>query len=202
MVGWPADAVGRKRTLALLAVFYFVSAVGCGLAWNWCSLLAFRFIGGLAVGGASVVSPMYIAEICAGQVPRTARGGDAVQHRSGHSAGFLFQLRDRQLDARADGVAVDVGHAGGALGRLFLPAVPDAREPALAGLQEAGDEARSVLASCGTDTPACRRGDRGDRPRWTGGSRAGESFLQAKYRSRSCWRSRSRCSTSSRASTP
>ena len=61
--GRPADAFGRNATLAILAVFYFVSAVGCALAWNWGSFLSFRFLGGLAVGGASVVSPLYIAEI-------------------------------------------------------------------------------------------------------------------------------------------
>ena len=59
----PADAWGRKKTLAVLAVFYLVSAVGCGFAWNWYSLLSFRLLGGVAVGGASVVGPMYIAEI-------------------------------------------------------------------------------------------------------------------------------------------
>jgi MFS family permease len=36
---------------------------GCGLAWNWFSLVVFRFIGGLAIGASSVVAPMYIAEI-------------------------------------------------------------------------------------------------------------------------------------------
>ena len=47
----------------MLAVLFFVSAVGCALAWNWYSLLFFRWLGGVAVGGASVVSPMYITEI-------------------------------------------------------------------------------------------------------------------------------------------
>ena len=46
-----------------LALLYFVSALGSALAWDWYSFLFFRFIGGLGVGGASVVSPMYIAEI-------------------------------------------------------------------------------------------------------------------------------------------
>jgi hypothetical protein len=40
-----------------------VSALGCGLAWSWNALLVFRFIGGLGVGGSSVLGPMYIAEI-------------------------------------------------------------------------------------------------------------------------------------------
>jgi len=59
----PADAWGRRAVLAILAVFYLVSSLGCAWAWDWGSLLAFRILGGLAVGGASVVSPMYIAEI-------------------------------------------------------------------------------------------------------------------------------------------
>src|SRR5262249_10245360 len=63
VVGKPADILGRRAVLFILAVFYFVSAIGCGLAWNWGSFLLFRFLGGLAVGGASVISPMYIAEI-------------------------------------------------------------------------------------------------------------------------------------------
>lgn len=63
LVGKPGETLGRKKMLKILAVFYFVSAVGTALAWNWYGLIAFRFLGGLAVGGASVMSPMYIAEI-------------------------------------------------------------------------------------------------------------------------------------------
>ncbi len=62
-VGKPADALGRRSVLRWVAVFYLVSAVGSALAWDWWSFVGFRLIGGLAVGGASVVSPMYIAEI-------------------------------------------------------------------------------------------------------------------------------------------
>lgn len=61
--GKPADRWGRRRTLVVIAILYFFSAVGSGLAWDWYSFLIFRFIGGLGVGGASVVSPLYIAEI-------------------------------------------------------------------------------------------------------------------------------------------
>lgn len=61
--GRPADWWGRRPVLAFLAVMFLASALGCALAGNWGALLAFRFLGGIAVGAASVVCPMYIAEI-------------------------------------------------------------------------------------------------------------------------------------------
>ena len=61
--GKPADVMGRRGALAALGVIYVVSSLGCAFSWDWWSFLGFRFMGGLAVGGASVVSPLYIAEI-------------------------------------------------------------------------------------------------------------------------------------------
>jgi SP family xylose:H+ symportor-like MFS transporter len=61
--GRPAERHGRRPVFLIVAVLYFVSAAGCGIAWDWLSLMVFRFIGGLGVGAASVVAPMYIAEI-------------------------------------------------------------------------------------------------------------------------------------------
>ena len=61
--GCPADAWGRRATLAVLGVLYLASAIGCAFAWDWGSFLFFRFLGGLGIGGASVVSPLYTAEI-------------------------------------------------------------------------------------------------------------------------------------------
>ncbi|HNX55611.1 MAG TPA: sugar porter family MFS transporter [Prolixibacteraceae bacterium] len=63
VVGKPADKYGRRQVLFYLAVFYALSALGCAMAFSWMSLLFFRFLGGIAVGGVSVVGPMYIAEI-------------------------------------------------------------------------------------------------------------------------------------------
>ncbi len=63
LVGRPADWWGRRPVLAVLAVLFVVSSFGCALAWNWYALLFFRWLGGVAVGAASVVSPMYITEI-------------------------------------------------------------------------------------------------------------------------------------------
>jgi sugar porter (SP) family MFS transporter len=62
-IGKPADILGRKKVLFILAALYFISAVGCATSTSWTTLLLARFIGGLAIGGASVAAPMYIAEI-------------------------------------------------------------------------------------------------------------------------------------------
>lgn len=57
------DRIGGREALRILAAFYVISALGSALAWNWPSLLVFRFIGGLGIGGSSVLGPVYIAEI-------------------------------------------------------------------------------------------------------------------------------------------
>ena len=63
LAGRPADWWGRRPVLAWLAVLFVVAAAGCALAWSWYALLFFRWLGGVAVGAASVVCPMYITEI-------------------------------------------------------------------------------------------------------------------------------------------
>lgn len=61
--GIPGDRWGRRDSLRGMAVLYLISALGCAFAWGWYSLVFFRFIGGLGIGGSSVLGPMYIAEI-------------------------------------------------------------------------------------------------------------------------------------------
>jgi sugar porter (SP) family MFS transporter len=61
--GIPGQKFGRRDSLRVMALFYVLSAIGCAFAWNWPSLILFRFIGGLGIGGSSVLGPMYIAEI-------------------------------------------------------------------------------------------------------------------------------------------
>ena len=67
-VGWPSDRFGRRPTLMLMAVLFLVSAVGCAVSGSQPVLAWMRFIGGLAIGGASVVVPLYIVEISPGHV--------------------------------------------------------------------------------------------------------------------------------------
>ena len=61
--GWLGEHYGRRDGLRVMAILYLISAVGCASAWNWHALVGFRFIGGLGIGGSSVLGPMYIAEI-------------------------------------------------------------------------------------------------------------------------------------------
>jgi SP family arabinose:H+ symporter-like MFS transporter len=63
LAGYPGDRYGRRDSLRIMALLYIVSSLGCALAWNWDVLVFFRFIGGLGIGGSSVLGPMYIAEI-------------------------------------------------------------------------------------------------------------------------------------------
>jgi SP family arabinose:H+ symporter-like MFS transporter len=63
LAGIPGDRYGRRDSLRVLAILYLVSSLGCAVAWNWDALVFFRFIGGLGIGGSSVLGPMYIAEL-------------------------------------------------------------------------------------------------------------------------------------------
>lgn len=83
---WPADRIGRRDSLKITGVLFFVSAVGCAFAWNWHSMLFFRFVGGVGIGIASVIAPMYIAEIA----PAKLRGIFVATFQGNIVAGILL----------------------------------------------------------------------------------------------------------------
>lgn len=58
-----ADKIGRIRIMQSAAILFFTTSLACGLVWDIWSLTVFRFIGGFAVGAASVIAPAYIAEV-------------------------------------------------------------------------------------------------------------------------------------------
>lgn len=62
-IGKPGDLLGRRYMLKIMAALFLISMVGSGLAANIQVFIVARFIGGIAVGGASVLSPMYISEV-------------------------------------------------------------------------------------------------------------------------------------------
>jgi MFS transporter, SP family, arabinose:H+ symporter len=61
--GWLSDRFGRKIVLILSAILFSLSGIGCMIAANETELVISRIIGGIGIGVASVVSPLYIAEI-------------------------------------------------------------------------------------------------------------------------------------------
>jgi len=62
-IGKPADIFGSRSMLKFLAVLFILTALGTGLAPDFSIFIAARLIGGIAIGGASVLSPIYISEI-------------------------------------------------------------------------------------------------------------------------------------------
>ncbi len=58
-----SDRFGRKKVLILAAVMFLVSALGSALAGHVTEFVVYRIIGGVGVGTASMLSPLYIAEI-------------------------------------------------------------------------------------------------------------------------------------------
>jgi len=62
-IGKPGDKYGRRYMLRIMALLFVVSMLGTGLANNIWVFIVARFVGGIAVGGASVLTPMYISEV-------------------------------------------------------------------------------------------------------------------------------------------
>jgi len=63
IAGKLSDFFGRKPVLLLSAVLFSVSGIGCMLSANLDQLVIYRIIGGIGIGVASVISPLYISEI-------------------------------------------------------------------------------------------------------------------------------------------
>lgn len=68
--GYLSDKIGRKRSLIWAAVLFTLSALGTGLASGFTWFMIFRILGGMGIGLASCISPIYIAEVS----PRKMRG--------------------------------------------------------------------------------------------------------------------------------
>jgi len=149
--GKPADVWGRRRALMVLAILYFVGSLGSALAWNWYAFLAFRLLGGLAVGGASVVSPMYIAEIS----PARFRGRlVAVQQLNivlGILAAFLSNYLIAQLDLGDPEWRWMLGIQVVPSALFFLLLFPTPESPRWLMARNRVDEARAVFTKIGVD---------------------------------------------------
>lgn len=153
IAGVMGERWGGRESLRILACFYAVSALGCAFSPNWTFLLIARFIGGLGIGGSSVLGPVYLAEIA----PAKWRGRLVGSFQINIVLGVLAAYLSNYLIGRADlgsaewrwqfGVA-----AGPAL--LFLLLLfgipPSARWLVTKGRVQ---EAARVLSQLGTESP-------------------------------------------------
>lgn len=154
-VGPPLERYGRRPVLRGLALIYVVSALGCGLAWNWTALLAFRFLGGLAIGGSSVAAPMYIAEIA----PAAVRGRLVALSQLNIVVGILVAYLSNSLvelalggpDTAAWRVMLGVPAVPAVLFYLFARGIPESPRWLIAQRRQA--EAEAVLTRVGTEDP-------------------------------------------------
>jgi SP family arabinose:H+ symporter-like MFS transporter len=136
-----------------MGILYVVSALGCALAWNWHSLVLFRFIGGLGIGGSSVLGPMYIAEIA----PAQLRGRLVGVFQFNVVLGILVAYFSNYLVTLANLGAVEwrwefgVAAAPALLFLLCLFAIPES--PRWLAGQGQVDSARKVLGLTGEKNP-------------------------------------------------
>ncbi|CAN5606137.1 arabinose-proton symporter AraE [soil metagenome] len=66
-----SDVYGRKKILIITAILFAISAIGSAIPHNLTQFVIARFIGGLGVGAASMLSPLYISEIAPAKIRGT-----------------------------------------------------------------------------------------------------------------------------------
>jgi sugar porter (SP) family MFS transporter len=151
--GIPGQRWGGRETLRVLAVFYVISALGCAFAWNWDALLVARFIGGLGIGGSSVLGPVYIAELA----PAKTRGRLVGTFQINIVIGILFAYLSNYCIGR---LGLGAAEWRWQLGIAAVPALiflvllfripPSSRWLVT---QKRVDEARGVLQLMGAENP-------------------------------------------------
>jgi SP family sugar:H+ symporter-like MFS transporter len=96
-----ADSLGRRLTMLLNAILFLISAVATGAANSPEFFIAARVAGGVAIGAASVLAPMYIAEVA----PAEMRGRLASLQQMAIVTGLFFAFLSNDILARLAGGA-------------------------------------------------------------------------------------------------
>ena len=96
-----ADSLGRRPTMLLNAIVFLVTAVATGAANSAQFFIAARIIGGVAIGAASVLAPMYIAEVA----PARMRGRLASLQQMAIVVGLFSAFLSNDILARVAGGA-------------------------------------------------------------------------------------------------
>lgn len=90
VAGRASDSWGRRRTIVGLAVLFFLGAVGCVAAPTAEVMIAFRFVLGIAVGGASVTVPVYLSEMAPTERRGALSGRNEVMIAVGQLLAFVI----------------------------------------------------------------------------------------------------------------
>ncbi|MEO5650857.1 MAG: sugar porter family MFS transporter, partial [Ginsengibacter sp.] len=93
-----ADYFGRKKMMAATALLFIIAAIGSGIAGSFAELVVYRFIGGLAIGMASTLAPIYISEIA----PPAFRGRLGMLQQLAIVVGILLAFISNYFIANAD----------------------------------------------------------------------------------------------------
>src|SRR6516165_8551603 len=122
LAGSLADLIGRRPTMLLNAVVFLISAFATGAANSAGVFIAARVLGGLAIGAASVLAPMYISEVA----PPRLRGRLASLQQLAIVLGLFFAFLSNDLIAHAAGSAGATFWLGAAAWRwmFWMEAVP------------------------------------------------------------------------------
>lgn len=88
--------IGSRAALRWLGILYVISAIGCTFAGAWWTLLVARLIGGIAIGGTSVLGPVYIAELA----PAKWRGRMVGMFQTNVVIGILLAYLSNAIVAR------------------------------------------------------------------------------------------------------
>lgn len=118
--GYLSDKIGRKKVLILTAILFAISSVGAALPENLTQFILFRTIGGLGIGAASMLSPLYISEIAPARNRGTLVSIYQLAVVLGINLIYLVNLKIASLDSEAWNVAVGWRYM---LGSGSIPAV-------------------------------------------------------------------------------
>jgi major inositol transporter-like SP family MFS transporter len=99
-----ADGWGRRRTILVLAVTFFVGTLACVCAPTFGVMVVGRVLLGLAVGGASTVVPVFLAELAPYEVRGSLSGRNELMIVIGQLAAFLVNALIGSLWGEGDGV--------------------------------------------------------------------------------------------------
>jgi len=86
MAGILSDKYGRKNILIMSGIFFALSAMGCAISGSFNGLIIYRIFGGIGVGIASMLSPLYISEIA----PAKNRGRLVALYQLAITLGILI----------------------------------------------------------------------------------------------------------------